>query len=325
MRTMKKHTYRWLSILGYAGILAILTACAPGAQGADPAGNNREQDQSAVRIEDNVVQAQAPDGHWIPLTGGSAFDVTSELESTDPWQVAGFAIQTDEATRIDTGLQTGDLVRVQGVALEDGSWNADSIERAAQDVDPIIVLVGTVETVDPWTVNGIDLNVTPDTEVQGEITPGMFVRVEILLIADGTWEVLSIAPLVTVDGDPACTAVTATVASVDADTVQLEGWPALPLGGDVRIETPGGGRVAISPNQFVLVVVCPGADAQVVIVKIIVLNAVADGGTPAPGDSGSGKVLICHKPDKKGGHTLSVSSSAVPAHMGHGDRMGPCP
>jgi hypothetical protein len=36
-------------------------------------------------------------------------------------------------------------------------------------------------------------------------------------------------------------------------------------------------------------------------------------------------VLICHKPDKKGGHTLSVSSSAVPAHLGHGDKLGACP
>jgi hypothetical protein len=31
------------------------------------------------------------------------------------------------------------------------------------------------------------------------------------------------------------------------------------------------------------------------------------------------KVLICHK-----GHTISVSSSAVPAHLRHGDTVGPC-
>ena len=32
------------------------------------------------------------------------------------------------------------------------------------------------------------------------------------------------------------------------------------------------------------------------------------------------KVLICHK-----GHTISVSPSAVPAHLRHGDTLGPCP
>jgi hypothetical protein len=42
-------------------------------------------------------------------------------------------------------------------------------------------------------------------------------------------------------------------------------------------------------------------------------------------NNGGQKVLICHKPDKKGGHTISVSSSAVPAHMAHGDKMGACP
>jgi hypothetical protein len=31
------------------------------------------------------------------------------------------------------------------------------------------------------------------------------------------------------------------------------------------------------------------------------------------------KVIICHK-----GHTISVSSSAVPAHLAHGDTLGPC-
>jgi len=35
---------------------------------------------------------------------------------------------------------------------------------------------------------------------------------------------------------------------------------------------------------------------------------------------------VCHKPDnKKGGNTLSISSSAVPAHLGHGDTLGACP
>jgi hypothetical protein len=36
-------------------------------------------------------------------------------------------------------------------------------------------------------------------------------------------------------------------------------------------------------------------------------------------------VLICHKPDKKGGHTLSIAPPAVAAHLAHGDKLGPCP
>ena len=42
-------------------------------------------------------------------------------------------------------------------------------------------------------------------------------------------------------------------------------------------------------------------------------------------DSG-GKVTICHIPPGNPGNqkTLSIGASAVPAHMGHGDKMGPC-
>jgi hypothetical protein len=39
------------------------------------------------------------------------------------------------------------------------------------------------------------------------------------------------------------------------------------------------------------------------------------------------KVLICHRPpgnpDKA--HTISVDEHAVPAHLAHGDTLGPCP
>jgi hypothetical protein len=69
-----------------------------------------------------------------------------------------------------------------------------------------------------------------------------------------------------------------------------------------------------------LVVVCNSHSGQVVITQIIILN-IGDGGTSVEGE----KVLICHKPDKKGGHTLSVSASAVPAHLAHGDKLGACP
>jgi hypothetical protein len=50
--------------------------------------------------------------------------------------------------------------------------------------------------------------------------------------------------------------------------------------------------------------------------------------TPSPtaieGEGGGEKVLVCHKPGKNQ-HTLSISRSALPAHLGHGDKLGPCP
>ena len=34
--------------------------------------------------------------------------------------------------------------------------------------------------------------------------------------------------------------------------------------------------------------------------------------------------MLCHKPDKRGGHAIEVSENALPAHMAHGDTEGAC-
>jgi hypothetical protein len=178
--------------------------------------------------------------------------------------------------------------------------------------------------------------------------------VEILLLEDGTWEVLSIAPLGDATETNGCATIIATVVSVTGNQIQFLGWPTT-----VTIQTSadnendqgnddndndqdnanendnenegnenesGENDIDIQPGQKVLAVVCV-SNNTLVIVNIIVLNTDEDngeeGGSPSTGGE---KVLVCHKPNnKKGGHTLSISSSAVPAHLGHGDTMGPCP
>jgi hypothetical protein len=52
-------------------------------------------------------------------------------------------------------------------------------------------------------------------------------------------------------------------------------------------------------------------------------TALADKGKPPGKDNGKGKgrekVTLCHK-----GHTITVGKPAVPAHLRHGDTLGPC-
>jgi hypothetical protein len=323
MNRKNKSAARWQLILGYLGILAIMLACVEIGVGAGSTGTP-SSDAALIHLEDGIVEVQAENGDWTPVSETSAFDVTAQLESIDPWKVAGMTLETNESTQIEEGLQAGDLVRVRGVILEDGTWLVNSIERASEKIDPIIILIGRVDSIDPWAVNGIQLNVTEDTEIQGTITPGMFVRVEILLSPDGTWEILSIAPLSEFEEEPDCGTVVATVVSVEGNVIQLAGWPTITLGEDIKIEDEAGGEVTLGPNQTILLVICPSGEGQIVIVQIIVL-VINDDETPDQGGEGGEKVLICHKPDKKGGHTLNVSSSAVPAHLGHGDKLGPCP
>jgi hypothetical protein len=185
--------------------------------------------------------------------------------------------------------------------------------------------------------------VTSDTVIKGEIKPDMLVRVEILLLDDGTWEVISITPLGNFPPTSGCATITATVVSVNGNEIQFLGWPTTVTlqnssqsdsnnndendennnedNGNENENQEGNG-VALSPGQTVVAVVCVSDNNQLVIVKITVLKS--DEGDNNASDGGN-KVLVCHKPDKKGGHTLSISSSALPAHLGHGDKLGACP
>lgn len=325
MNTRIKSVVRWPLVAGCLGMMAVLMACSNVGSGDVTAtvtvtATAVPTEEPLLRLEDGAVKVQGENDNWIPVTGESTFELVGELQSTDPWMVTGNTFATRETTQIAEGLEVGGLVRVKGVILEDATWLANSIELAEEQIDPTIILIGKVNSTDPWVVNGITLNVTADTTITGDITPDMIVRVEILLLEDGTWEVLSIAPLSDFTEIPGCITVMATIESVNGNEIQLVGWPAITLGEDVEIENDDGGEGTLSANQRVLVVVCASEDGRVVITKIIILKTDDDASS-----SNGEKVLICHKPDKKGGHTLSIASAAVPAHLGHGDKLGPCP
>ena len=325
MNTNNKLGLRWLLVAGHLGIVMLMLACATIGIGSAIV------EQGTLQVDSGVVEVVDDNGDWVPVAGDSTFELTAPLESLNPWTVAGRTLQTNASTDIEEGLQVGDMVHVRGLILDDGTWVAYSIERAEEEeTQPTIVIIGVVSSVDPWIVNGITLNVTETTNIQGTITVGMLVRVEILLLPDVTWQVLSIAPLGDITEVPECATVIATVVAVNGNQVQFLGWPSITLGEDVVIEGDEGegeqGVVILTPGQDVIVVVCPSDEGQIVIVQIIIINIqtppVDNGEAPVEGE----KALVCHKPNnKKGGKTLSISSSAVPAHLGHGDTLGACP
>lgn len=338
MSTNIKLILRWPLIMGYIGILSLMLACMAIGIGTS------NVDQGILRLDSGIVKVQDQNGDLVPLAGTSSFEMVGPVESMDPWKVAGRTFKTNESTQIAQGIQVADLVRVRGTILDDDTWLAYSIEPAGEQADHTIIFIGKVTSIDPWVVNEITLHVTGDTVINGEITSGMLVRVEVLLSDDGTWEVISITPLGNFPPTSGCATIVATVVSVNGNEIQFLGWPTTVTfdnktqtsnnndnendennnedNGDENETNQESNGIAISAGQTVLAVVCVSDTGQIVITQITVLNG--DDGDNNNASNGGEKVLVCHKPDKKGGHTLSISSSALPAHLGHGDKLGAC-
>ena len=351
MNTSTGSRNRWFLIMGYIGIVGLILSCTTIGLGSSNLA------QGILQLDDGVVKVQNEDGDWEPMAGESTFELVGKLENTEPWQIAGRTLQTNDATQIAEGLEAGDLVWVRGAVLEDDTWLAYSIEPSEEETDQTITIIGRVTSVDPWVVNDITLNVTDETVITGDIQPGTLVKVEILLLEDGTWEVISISPLGDISSTDGCVNVIATVVSVSGNQVQFLGWPTTVTIDD---KSQAGNEndndndnevnendenddeddndandndendnendndedddfAALRPGQQVLAVVCVSDDGQLVIMRITVLED--DDDTSGGGE----KVLVCHKPDKKGGHTISIAAPAVPAHLAHGDVLGPCP
>lgn len=305
-------------ILGYLGVLVFLLGCATIGLGQSAV------QRGTLQLDGGILKFRNQNGDLEQLAAISSFDLIGRLDSTEPWKVAARPLQRNEATQITPGLQAGDMVRVRGNVLEDGTWLAHSIEPAEGQTGQSINIVGEVTSTDPLVVNGTTFNVTTDTVVSGDVESGTLVRVDVLPLEDGTWEVIGVAPQNDLPATDGCTTVSATVVSVNGNEIQFLGWPAtVTVEGDGQPDNDDDGvdLTNLQPGQQVLVVLCAAENDQVVITNITVLD---DDGNTDDADDGE-KVLICHKPDKKGGHTISVSSSAVPAHLGHGDRMGACP
>jgi hypothetical protein len=352
MNTNIKPIARWKLLVGHLALVTFTLACMVFT------GTQSNPGSVTLHLDKDVVKVQGGSDDQSSVGGDPTFTLVGKVESTNPWKVGGVTLETRESTITDTGLKTGDLVKVTGVVLAGKTWVAYSIKLVTKQTTPTVLLIGKVTAMDPWVVDGFSLHVTPETVIEDGIKVGSIVRVEITLLADGTWKVVSISLLSSAVTTSGCVNVIAAIASVNGDEVQFLGWPVTVIldthikiendvdqeknhsqgdnqgddEGDDEGDHEGESNTntqatsiagTLTSNEVVLAVLCTSDNGQIVVVQIVILNVEQEANPPAV--DGGGKVLVCHKPNQKGGHTLSLPQSAVPAHLGHGDTLGACP
>jgi hypothetical protein len=268
------------------------------------------------------------DGMWLARVIERAadpkrtFEFTGIVDSVDPWVVDGIPFQTREWTEIEPGIQAGDLVKVEGRILEDGTWVASEIKLLGDTAALRVAFVGEVQSINPWMVSGIPLEVNADTAIQGDIAVGDLVKVTVTILPDGTWLANRIELIDDDDGSLGCVYITAVVVGVGPGWIEVPDRPRIDLNG-VIIE----GQLQV--GSVILMLVCVDEDGSVEIVRIVVIyepKPVVPPKPPAPPPETDKdhKVTVCHKPNGKNPHSITISRSALQAHLNHGDTLGPC-
>ena len=235
-----------------------------------------------------------------------------------PWTVSGITFTTTEQTDIDAGIKIGDRVKVEGRVLADGTWLAEEV-RLLDAQTLTFEFIGQVTHINPWIVSGITFTVNSSTTIESGIVVGDRVRVTGVVQPDGS---LLAQRIELVDEELGCTEIRVKIVAINGHQLVLSDGQTIDLTDKIEIE----GQLQVS--AVVIIRLCVRADGTIVIVSIDVIFAPlpTPPPSPPPPPSGGGKVTICHYPggDKSKGHTLSVGSGAVSAHLAHGDKLGPC-
>ena len=116
------------------------------------------------------------------------FEFTGVVEGVgnETWTISGVQVAVDENTESQGDPQVGDVVKVEGHILADGTWLATEIKLVEARLGEF-EYTGTVDSIDPWVVSGIAVDTDEQTKIDEGIAVGDRVRVEGRVLSDGSW------------------------------------------------------------------------------------------------------------------------------------------
>jgi hypothetical protein len=234
------------------------------------------------------------------------------VQSLSPWIVSEVSFDTADWTEIDAGIKVGDTVRVAGTVNADGNWLAERIELLDTEHPTSFAFFGPVLSIDPWNVRDVSLMVDGNTVIESDIAVGEMVKVTGWIQDDGTWLATEIKHTDLHLGQ-GCFLVTNVLQSVNGDQIILTNGQTIVRTGDLVVTGD------LKEGSMVRYQFCVDEQGQIRIVSITEVYQME--GLP------QAKAVICHYPPGNPGnrHTIEVGQPAVPAHLAHGDTLGPCP
>ena len=118
------------------------------------------------------------------------FSLTGEVSAMGAnWTVAGQTIVTTASTSIDEGILLGDTVRVEGIVLEDGTLQTQTIIRLEAAPGLPFQFSGIVQNMSggSWIISGRSIAIDENTAVSPNINLGDTVAVTGWILEDDTW------------------------------------------------------------------------------------------------------------------------------------------
>lgn len=160
-----------------------------------------------VRVEGRILE----DGAWLAReielldeAKPRRFHFVGIVSNINPWIVGGIPLTVDENTEIDGDVQVGDLVRVKGRVLNDGTWLAEKIKRLERQRG-CLSLSAVVRSVDANQVVLLDwqtLNLGEGIQVVGELKIATVIIVSGCIREDGTLIIVNIVVIYQLDQLP---------------------------------------------------------------------------------------------------------------------------